>query len=149
MMVKWLKKTKIPVLGRRGPRRPLKMKRSRFFPPVCNCQMSVDKIWKLCVDAAVLANKALGQGQSEKAYESVIADTLYQQRMPVMRQVKYFSTVHNSIHETGIVDLEVDQQVIVELKAGYNTITDDHKIQAKRYLRSAEMKYEDLSLIHI
>ena len=74
MMVKWLKKTKIPVLGRRGPRRPLKMKRSRFFPPVCNCQMSVDKIWKLCVDAAVLANKALGQGQSEKAYESVIAD---------------------------------------------------------------------------
>ena len=34
-----------------------------------------------------------------------------------MRQVKYFSTVHNSIHETGIVDLEVDQQVVVVLLA--------------------------------
>tara|TARA_B100001142_G_scaffold74591_1_gene75287 strand:- start:1681 stop:1950 length:270 start_codon:yes stop_codon:yes gene_type:complete len=43
--------------------------------------------------------------------------------------------------------VQVDQQLIIELKSNLPTITSDHTTQAKRYLRSAREKYPDTILM--
>jgi len=123
------------------------MLRSRFFPAVCNCLKSTDDIFEICRDAAYYAASRLGPGHSEKTYENVILNTLYQQRIPTLRQAQYFSNIDGQVVQTGIVDLEVDQKVILELKVGHTNISEDHRTQAKRYLRSARQKYQHHEII--
>ena len=123
------------------------MARSRFFPKVCKCLHTSEAVWKMCMDAASVASKELGAGHTERTYESVMADWLYKQRIPTLRQAKYFHKIDTTVHETGIVDLEVDQKVILELKAGVASITEEHKVQVQRYLRSARLKYTKEILI--
>ena len=123
------------------------MKRSRFFPAICNCQQTAQEIFAVCKDAAAFASLQLGPGHRENAYEQVMLNYFYARRIPTLRQVKYYSTVANQVIETGIVDLELDKCVLLELKSGYNTITDDHKIQLQRYMKSAREKYPHEFLI--
>ena len=123
------------------------MKRSRFFPSVCNCQQSLQNLYQLCSQAAAFASHQLGPGHRENAYEQVMLNYLYEHRIPTLRQTKYFSTVANQVIETGIVDIEVDKRILLELKAGHNSITDDHKIQLQRYMKSARKKYPNHTLL--
>ena len=123
------------------------MKRSRFFPAVCSCTKSADQLFRTCIDMAVTAAEKLGRGHSEKTFENFMVDKLYEARIPALRQQTYFSHVDGKTYPVGIVDIEVDKSVILELKANHNAITEDFKTQARRYLRSAREKYPQNELI--
>ena len=123
------------------------MKRSRFFPVVCSCTKSAHQLFETCMDIAGLAAEKLGRGHSEKTYENFMIDKLYETRIPALRQQTYFSHVDGKTYPVGIVDIEVDKAVILELKANHNAITEDFKTQTHRYLRSAREKYPHNELI--
>jgi len=123
------------------------MLRSRFFPATCTCLKSVDELYKTVQEICIYAAERLGTGHSEKTYEMFLVNELYARRIPCLRQVKYYSSMDNNIYETGIVDLEVDQKLLLELKANVASITADHTTQAKRYLRSARQKYPTSTLL--
>lgn len=110
--------------------------KSRFFTkPVEN---HAENLYKIAKEAAVYAIESLGIGHSERTYESVIQNVLYDRHIPTKRQARYFSTVDGNIVETGILDLEVDHCLLLEFKVGHECITKDHKVQISRYLRSAQ-----------
>ena len=90
----------------------------------------------ICIDAARQALEALGPAHSEKSYEEVICNWLYDARVPVRRQAGVCQVVAGHVVQTGIVDLEVDHCVILELKANHASITGEHQAQLRRYLRS-------------
>lgn len=119
------------------------MLRSRFFPITCSCLKSADQLYEICRDISIYALERLGQGHSEKVYENFLIQELYKRRIPCLRQVKYYSEIDGNVYETGIVDIEVDQKLILELKAGAPCISSEHKTQAKRYLKSAREKFPD------
>ena len=123
------------------------MKRSRFFPAVCSCTKTADQIFQACLGIASTAAQKLGRGHSEKTFENFMIDKLYEARIPALRQQTYFSHIDGKTYPVGIVDIEVDQSVILELKANHHTITEDFKTQARRYLRSAREKYPQNELI--
>ena len=123
------------------------MKRSRFFPAVCSCTKTADQLFQACLGIASTAAQKLGRGHSEKTFENFMIDKLYEARIPALRQQTYFSHIDGKTYPVGIVDIEVDQSVILELKANHNTITEDFKTQARRYLRSAREKYPQNELI--
>ena len=59
---------------------------------------------EICIYAAERLER-----HSEKTYEMFLVNELYARRIPCLRQVKYYSSMDNNIYETGILDLEVDQ----------------------------------------
>lgn len=117
------------------------MLRSRFFQRQCTCVHTIDDLFKICEDISVYASEKLGPGQSEKVYESVMINELYERKIPALRQVRYYTTIDQNIYETGILDVEINKNFVLELKAGHSCITADHITQTKRYLRSAREKY--------
>ncbi len=123
------------------------MLRSRFFPITCSCLKTADQLFEIVKDISVYASQTVGVGVSEKVFENVIVNELYYRRIPCLRQVKCYKTVDNNIYETGILDLEVDSKLLLELKVNYPNITSDHTLQAKRYLSAAREKYPDEILI--
>lgn len=122
------------------------MLRSRFFPQACSCFHSVDALFQTCEEISQYASERLGRGHSEKVYESVMINELYERKIPALRQVRYYTTIDNNVYETGILDIEVDKKLLLELKAGHPNISPDHITQAKRYLRSAREKYPEETL---
>lgn len=143
-----MKKQNIQYTRKRAWRLSTKpMLRSRFFPATCSCLKTVDELFNITRDICVYASQRLGTGHSEKTYESVIINELYKRRIPTLRQVKYYSIVDGNVVETGICDIEISGQLIVELKSNLPNITRDHMTQAKRYLRSAREKYPDTVLM--
>jgi len=120
---------------------------SRFFAKTCNCHYSALAISDIVIKAAQHASDALGVGHSESTYEHVIQNYLYDRRIPTRRQVKFFAQVCQDTVQTGILDLEVDRCVLIELKAGQSDINVDHKIQLRRYMNSAEKSYSSRPII--
>lgn len=68
--------------------------------------------------------------------QEVICNRLYDARVPVRRQANVCQVVDGHVVQTGIVDLEVDHSVVLELKANHASISGEHKAQLRRYLRS-------------
>jgi len=124
-----------------------KFQKSRFFKNRCNCNITPLQISTMCVEAAQYARNTLGLGHSEVTYEKVIENYLYDKRIPTRRQVRFFEHVKNDIIQTGILDLEVDRCILLELKAGLTDITQDNIIQLNRYMNSAEKNYTTRPLI--
>ena len=120
---------------------------SRFFTQECTCHYSIDDVADIVIEAAEHASQELGVGHSEATYENVVQNFLYDRRIPTRRQVRFFSHVGQDIVQTGILDLEVDRCVLVELKAGQAEITEDHKIQLRRYMKSAKKTYSNRPLV--
>ena len=118
---------------------------SRFFSN--EVARNADTIFNISKQAAIHALNSLGAGHSERSYETVMQNYLYDRRIPTKRQARYFTTVDNDIIETGILDIEVDHCVLLELKVGSDTINTDHKMQIHRYLRCARLKNPHASLI--
>jgi GxxExxY protein len=110
--------------------------RSRFFARPCSCRLDAESIFATCQRFAVDALETLGPAHSEKTYEDVLCNKLYAARIPVRRQASVCQTVDNHVVCTGIVDLEVDHCLILELKAGHSSITPEHRAQLQRYMRS-------------
>ena len=98
-------------------------------------------------NAAIYALETLGVGHSERTYESVIQNYLYDRRVPTKRQARYFTTVDSNIIETGILDIEINHSVLLELKVGCDVISKDHKIQIQRYLRCAKQNKPGMDLV--
>lgn len=109
---------------------------SRFFGRPCSCRLDADTIFATCQRFAADALATLGAAHSEKTYEDVLCNKLYAARIPVRRQATVCQTVDDHVVFTGIVDLEVDHCLILELKAGHSSITTEHKAQLQRYMRS-------------
>lgn len=123
----------------------LRVKKSRFFKDIE--RQNALAIFEIAKQAAVYALETLGIGHSERSYESVMQNYLYDRRIPTKRQARYFTTVDNNIIETGILDMEVDHCVLLELKVGHDFITSDHKIQIRRYLRCARQQKNEMDLV--
>ena len=113
------------------------MVQSRFFARACTCYASSEDVFQESVEAARHALKHLGPGQTERAYEDVMCNFLYDRHRPTRRQVPYFQVVDDHVVPIGIVDLEVDHCVILELKANVAAITQEHMGQLARYMRAA------------
>ena len=113
---------------------------SKFFPSSCNCHVKQKELFDECVEAAKFALNQLGPGQTERAYEDVICNYLYDHRRPVRRQAQYFNVVDGHTIPIGVVDVEVDHSIILELKVNHAAIKHEHKVQLQRYLRSMNEK---------
>lgn len=113
---------------------------SKFFQSRCTCKISREVMVDECIKSAKLALEALGHGHTERAYEDVMVNYFYKQRIPYMRQTQYYQKVDGQIIPVGVADIEVDHSVILELKANVKEITDDHRTQLLRYLRAANAR---------
>ena len=93
-----------------------------------------EQVFKFCQEVA----KDLGGGHSEAVYEQALLRRLYNARIPVLRQVQWFSKTENGdLLSVGYADLEIDHFLIVELKIG-SKIKAEHILQLNRYMRAAE-----------
>lgn len=100
------------------------------FSCVKQCgKLSVQDLKALCVRVM----KNLGPAHTEQVYELALSHEMYMRNIPHVRQMpislKYSPTV--SI-PSGIVDLEVDQRFLLELKQG--SFNERHRQQLKRYM---------------
>ena len=111
--------------------RPSPSKKARGGGPPSD----VTSTWKRCLEIAGKVGEALGPNHSEATYENAMVNALYDSRIPYKRQVQYTQTVNGHIIQTGILDIEVDHYVLLELKANHEKIKDEHKAQLMRYLR--------------
>ena len=109
--------------------------------------MTSDEISDICIEAAHYAQNSVGPGHSEVTYETIILNFLYDRRVPVRRQVRFYEIVANDTIQTGILDLEVDRSVLLELKSNLTDITEDHITQLERYMRSAQKNYQNRPII--
>ena len=121
--------------------------KSHFFAKRCSCNLTSTQISDMCVEAAKYAQSILGIGHSEVTYEQVIQNYLYDNRIPTRRQVRFYEHVNRDIIPTGILDLEVDRCVLLELKAGHSEITQENIVQLDRYMKSAAKTYTARPLI--
>ncbi len=97
-------------------------------------QDPVNQLTEKIIGAAIEVHRHLGPGLLESAYETCLAYELEQLGLHVERQ-KPLPITYKEIHlDLGYrIDLLVENQVIVELKA-VEAITDVHKTQILSYL---------------
>lgn len=113
---------------------------SRFFPLSCSCYVTPEVLYNELLEGARHAMEQLGPAQTERAYEDVLCNYLYDRRRPLRRQASYFNVIDGHVVPIGIVDVEIDHTLIVEIKANLNTITAEHRAQLQRYMRCAKKR---------
>lgn len=92
------------------------------------------------IGCAYKVHSKLGPGLMESTYETCLEYELHRQGCKTLRQVK-LPIVYDEIHlDAGYkIDLLVDRQVILELKAT-ETLTALHKAQLMTYLKLSGIK---------
>jgi GxxExxY protein len=82
----------------------------------------------------------LGYGFLEKVYENALILELKNEGLKCLQQVPV--TVHYRNAEVGFYfsDIIVDNQIILELKAGEGEILKEHELQLLNYLRATEFE---------
>ena len=95
----------------------------------------VEGLFRECLEIARTVVDILGPSHSEATYEQAMLNALYDRRIACRRQVQYSQRVNKHSVNTGILDLEVDHCLLLELKAGHEQIREEHKAQLMRYLR--------------
>ena len=113
----------------------MQAKLSRFFTQPQHCEQTIESTYKICMDIAHDVAQKLGPGHSEAVYEAAMMNSLYDARIPCRRQVPYQQSINGHTLSIGTIDLEVDHDIILELKAGHTTMKDEFKTQLHRYLR--------------
>jgi len=101
---------------------------------VANASNNFEDLFQTCCLIAKEVADLLSNGNSEATYEQAMVNALYDRRIPYKRQVQYSQCVQGHMLNTGILDLEVDHNLLLELKAGHDKIKDEHKTQLMRYL---------------
>ena len=97
-------------------------------------------IGKAILDAAMKVHSALGCGLLESAYEACLAHELLKRGLNVERQVALPVRYDGVTVDAGYrIDLLVDKQVIVELKA-VEKILNVHQAQLMSYLKLSGCK---------
>jgi GxxExxY protein len=90
------------------------------------------------IGAAMAVHNSLGYGYKEEVYEKALYAELEKQNIPVQRQVPV--DVWHADVQVGlfILDLLVDGQVVVEVKALSHQLTGDEVAQVVNYLKATE-----------
>ncbi len=90
------------------------------------------------IGAAMAVHNALGSGLKEEVYEKAMEAELNQRQIAAQRQYPV-DIVHAGV-QVGIfyLDLFVENQVVVEIKAFSHQLTNDELAQVINYLRAAK-----------
>ncbi len=90
------------------------------------------------IGAAMAVHNRLGPGYKEEIYEKALFNELQRQNIPA--EMEYPLTVLDEGQVVGIffLDLFVEQQVVVEIKALAHQLTDDERAQVINYLKAAQ-----------
>ena len=92
------------------------------------------------INASIEVHKGLGPGLLEKVYEECLYYELNQRDVHVLRQCPIPVFYKDATLDCGfIIDLLVDEQVVVEIKA-VEKITDIHLAQLMTYLKLSDCR---------
>jgi GxxExxY protein len=89
------------------------------------------------VAAAMEVHNKLGPGNKEEVYEKALAIELQQQGISFMRQHPVELERHNNSGATFYLDLFVQDQVAVEIKAFSHTLTNAERAQMVNAIKAA------------
>ncbi|MCW9024745.1 MAG: GxxExxY protein [Gammaproteobacteria bacterium] len=102
--------------------------------------MNKNEITGAIIDAAMDVHTALGPGLLESAYEACLKYELASRNFNILSQLELPVTYKNNIINAGYrIDLLVEEQVIVELKA-VDRIIPMHEAQLLSYLKLSGKK---------
>ena len=102
--------------------------------------MEKNEITGIIIDAAMDVHTSLGPGLLESAYEACLKYELTSRNISVVSQIALPVTYKNNRIDAGYrIDLLVEDQVIVELKA-VDKIIAIHKAQLLSYLKLSDKK---------
>jgi GxxExxY protein len=87
------------------------------------------------IGAAIEVHRALGPGFLETVYESALAIELAHRSIPFVRQVTVPIRYRNAEVGAHVLDLLVEDQIVVELKAARN-LEDIHFVILRSYLKA-------------
>lgn len=96
----------------------------------------MQELTKAIIAAAIEVHRQLGPGFIESIYESALALELAQRGHKVGRQVSFDVTYRGQVVGQHRLDLLVDDEVVLELKA-VRTLQDVHKAQLLSTLKAA------------
>ena len=102
--------------------------------------MNINDVTAVVIDSAMEVHTALGPGLLESAYESCLKYELVSRSVKVSSQLELTIAYKNNHIDSGYrIDLLVDDQVIVELKA-VDRILPIHEAQLLSYLKMSNLK---------
>ena len=111
--------------------------------------MTDEEIGHALIGAAIKVHSVVGPGLLESAYETCLIFELEKQRLPVRKQVAIPIRYEDLTIDNGYrIDLLVDDQVVVELKA-VETILPVHRAQLLSYLRLGGFRLGYLLNFHV
>jgi GxxExxY protein len=111
--------------------------------------MTEEEIGHLIIGAAIKVHSVVGPGLLESAYETCLVYELEKHRIAVRRQVPIPIKYEDLKIDNGYrVDLLVDDQVVVELKA-IESILPVHRGQLLSYLRLGSFRLGYLLNFHV
>ncbi len=93
----------------------------------------LDALAREVIGAAIEVHRALGPGFPESVYEQALAIELAEREIPFERQAAVGVSYKGQPVGEGRIDLWIDHQLVVELKA-VETLLPKHKAQGKAYL---------------
>lgn len=91
------------------------------------------------IGAAMAVHNALGPGYKEEVYERALAAELAQQSITAERQFRLEIWHEDARVAEFFLDLLVDSQVVVEVKAFSHQMTNDEIAQVVNYLKAANL----------
>ena len=91
------------------------------------------------VGAVIEVHRHLGPGQLESNYERALAKELATREIPFQRQVSIDSIYKGDVIGTFVVDMIVNDQIILELKA-VERLHPSHTAQLVSYLRATGLR---------
>jgi GxxExxY protein len=91
------------------------------------------------VGAVIEVHRHLGPGQLESNYERALAKELAMRAIPFRRQVAVASVYKGDVVGTFVVDMIVNDQIVLELKA-VERLHPSHTAQVVSYLRATELR---------
>jgi GxxExxY protein len=94
--------------------------------------------WSTLLEVAGETYFDLGDGLSEKAYQTSLLHRLYQRNVPVLMERDVYVTENNATILVGRVDLEINRRFLLELKVSPPTASNlrKDKKQLNRYISS-------------
>ncbi len=94
---------------------------------------SLDQLTHRVIGAAIAVHRELGPGFPEYVYEEALAIELTEQKIRFLRQAKVNVFYRERLVGQGQLDIWVDQQLVLELKA-VEQLHPKHHAQTKAYL---------------
>jgi GxxExxY protein len=103
--------------------------------PLVNDATNNDLTYRI-IGAAMAVHNAIGPGYKEEVYERALEVELYQRQIAVVRQ--YPVPVRHLEEQVALfyLDLYVENQVVVEVKALSHLLTNDERAQVINYLKA-------------